>query len=121
MRSKKGQGGREHSQPHGKTLHHSASAIRSRPMRTLEPRTLCFFYRHYPGKRAETAMRRRFLGPALNGPHGWVRFGGRAYLFATEHLRGVTPDEAYRLGLDERRQLDELLRAAGEVPETMRT
>ena len=36
---------------------------------------------------------------------------------ATEHLRGVTPDEADRLGLDERRQLDELLRAAQEVPE----
>ena len=52
-----------------------------------------FFYRHYyPGKRAETAIRGRYLGPAdLIGPHGqsrwWVRFGGRAYLCATEHLR----------------------------------
>ena len=46
-----------------------------------------------------------------------MRFGGRAYLCASEHLRGVTPDEADRLGLDERRQLDELLRAAQEVPE----
>ena len=72
------------------------------------PGTLCFFHRHYPGKRAETAMRGRYLGPAaLIGPHGrsswWVRFGGRAYLCATEHLRGVTPDEADRLGIDERR------------------
>ena len=31
-------------------------------------------------------------------------------------MRGVTPDEAECLGLDERRQLDELLRAAQEVP-----
>ena len=78
--------------------------------------------RYYPGKRAETATRGRHLRPAdLIGPHGqsswWVRFGGRAYLCATEHLRGVTPDEADCLGLDERRQLDELLRAAREVPE----
>ena len=46
-----------------------------------------------------------------------MRFGGTAYLCATEHLRGVTPDEADCLALDERRQLDELLRAAREVPE----
>ena len=36
---------------------------------------------------------------------------------ATEHLQGVTPDEADRLGTDGRRQLDELLKAAQEVPE----
>ena len=58
---------------------------------------------------------------ALIGPHGlsslWVRIGGRAYLSATEHLRAVTPDEAGCLGFDERRQLNELLRAAREVPE----
>ena len=47
-----------------------------------------------------------------------MRFGERAYLCATEHLRGVTPDESDRLGIDERRQLDELLRAAREVPES---
>ena len=46
-----------------------------------------------------------------------MRFGGRSYLCATEHLRGATPDEADRLGIDERRQLDELPRAAREVPE----
>ena len=68
-------------------------------------------------------MRGRYLGPAaLIGPHGrsgwWVRFGGMAYLCAAEHLRGVTPDEADCSGLDERRQLDELLRAAREVPES---
>ena len=39
-----------------------------------------------------------------------MRFGGRAHLCAAKHLRGVTPDEADCLGLDERRQLDELLR-----------
>ena len=59
---------------------------------------------------------RTILGPAaLIGPHSrscwWVRCGGRAC------LRGVTLDEADCLGLDERRQLDELLRAAREVPE----
>ena len=47
----------------------------------------------------------------------WVRFGGRAYLCATEHLRGVTQDEADCLGLDGRRQLEELLQAAREVRE----
>ena len=99
-----------------------AAATRSGPMKAFEPGTFCFFYRHYPGKRAETAMRGRYLRPAaLIGPHGqsswWVRFGGRAYLCATEHLRGVTPDGADRLGIDERRQLDELLPAAREVPE----
>ena len=67
-------------------------------------------------------MRGRYLGPAaLIGLHGrsswWVRFGGRAYLCATEHFRGVTPDEADCLGLDERRHFDELLWAAREVPE----
>ena len=67
-------------------------------------------------------MRGRYLGPAaLMGPHGrsswWVRFGGIAYLRATEHLRGVTPDEADRLGLGEGRLLDELLWAVQEVPE----
>ena len=46
-----------------------------------------------------------------------MRFGGRAYLCASEHLRGVTPDEADRLGLDEGRLLDVLLWAAREVPE----
>ena len=56
-----------------------AAATRSWPMRTFEPGTLRFFYRHYPGKRAETAMRGRYLRPAaLIGPHGrsswWVRF-----------------------------------------------
>ena len=43
--------------------------------------------------------------------------GGRAYFCAAEHLRGDTPDEADRLGLDETRQLDELLQADQEVPE----
>ena len=39
-------------------------------MKTFEPGTLCFFHRNYPGKRAETALRRRSLGPAaLIGPH----------------------------------------------------
>ena len=62
-----------------------AAATRSWPMNTFEPGTLCFFYGHYPGERAETAMQGRYLGPAaLIGPHGrsgwWVRFGGRAYL-----------------------------------------
>ena len=47
-----------------------------------------------------------------------MRFGERAYLCATEHLRGVTPDESDRLGIDERRQLNELLRAARELPES---
>ena len=41
-----------------------AAATRSRPMRTFEPGTLCFFHRFDPGKRAETAMRGRYLGPA---------------------------------------------------------
>ena len=50
-----------------------------------------------------------------------MRFGGRACLCATEHFRGVTPDEADCLGLDERRQLDELLGAGREVPENQRT
>ena len=40
-----------------------------------------------------------------------LRFGGRAFFCATEHLRGVMPDEADRLGIDEMTQLDELLRA----------
>ena len=58
-----------------------AAAARSRPMKTLEPSTICFLHRHHPGKRTETAMRGRYLGPtALIGPHGrsswWVRFGG---------------------------------------------
>ena len=73
-----------------------AVATFSRPVKMFEPGTLCFFHRHYPGKRAETAMRGRYLGPAvLIGPHGrsswWVLFAGRAHLCATEHLRGVTP------------------------------
>ena len=85
-----------------------------------EHRTFDFFYRHYPGKRLVTAMRGRYLGPAaLIGPHDrsgwWVLFGARAYSCATEHLRGVTPDEADRQGLDERRELEELLKAACEV------
>ena len=42
-----------------------AAATRARPMKTFEPGTICFFYRHYPGKRAETAMRGRYLGPGL--------------------------------------------------------
>ena len=63
--------------------------------------------------------RGRYLGPgALIGLHGrrsWsVRFGGKAYLCATEHWRGVTPDEADCLCFDERIPLDELLRAARE-------
>ena len=33
-----------------------AAATRFWPMKTFEPGTLCFFYRHNPGKRAETAM-----------------------------------------------------------------
>ena len=82
-----------------------AAATRSRPMKTFEPGTLCFF----PRKRAETAQGGRYFGPAaLIGPHGrsswWVMFGGRADLCATEHLRGVTLDESDRLGIDERRQ-----------------
>ena len=45
--------------------------------------------RYYPGKRAETATRGRYLRPAdLIGPHGrsswWVRFGGRAYFTCEE-------------------------------------
>ena len=46
-----------------------------------------------------------------------VRIVGRAYMCVTEHLRGVTPDDADCLGLDERRELDELPRAARDVPE----
>ena len=52
-----------------------------------------------------------YLGPAaLIGPH--VRsccFGGREYLCAAEHLRGVAQDEGNRFGKDESRQVDELL------------
>ena len=107
----------------GKTFHHlgvrarrfgrtccfrgdqEGAATRSRPMTTFEPGTLCVFYRHYPGKRADTAMGGRYLGPAASiGPHGrsswWVRFGGRANLCASEHLREITPDVADRLGID---------------------
>ena len=67
-------------------------------------------------------MRGRYLGPAaLSGRHGrsswWVPFGARAYLCATEHLREVTSDAADCLGLDQRRQWDELLKAAREMPE----
>ena len=101
-----------------------AAATRSGPMRTFEPGTLCFRYRQYPGKRAETALRGRYLGPAaLIGPHGrscwWVRFGGRAYLCATEHLRGVTPDKLDRLGALMNRETvgRAALKAAREVPE----
>ena len=70
----------------------------------------------------ERTQRGRYLGrAALVGPHGrtswWVRFGGRAYLCAAQRLPGVTPDEADCLGLDGRRQLDELLQADREVPE----
>ena len=69
----------------------------------FESGTLCFFYRHYPGKRAEAALRGRHLGPEASiGPHGrsswWVRFGGRAYLCATEHLRGVNAGRIGSLG-----------------------
>ena len=39
----------------------------------------------------------------------WGRFDGRAYLCASEHLRGVASDEVDRLGLDESRQENELL------------
>ena len=67
-------------------------------------------------------MRGRYLGhAALSGRHGrsswWVPFGARAYLCATEHLREVTSDAADCLGLDQRRQWDELLKAAREMPE----
>ena len=91
-------------------------------MKTFEPSTLCFFHRRCPGTRAETALRGRYLGPAaLTGSLGrscwWVRFGGRAYLCIPVHLRGVTPDESDRLGIDERRHLDDLLKAAQEAPE----
>ena len=89
-----------------------AAATRSRSMKTFEPGT-SVSSTDYPGKRTETALRRRYLRPAaLIGAHGgsswWVRFGGRTYLCATEHLRGVTPDEADRLGLNERRQLQQV-------------
>ena len=39
----------------------------------------------------------------------WERFDGRAYLCASEHLRGVASDEVDRLGPDESRQENELL------------
>ena len=89
-----------------------AAATHSRAMKTFEPGTLCVFHRHYTGKRAETAMRGRYLGPAdLMGPYGrsswWVLFGRKAYLCDSEHLREVTPDEAECSGFHQRRQLDE--------------
>ena len=69
-------------------------------------------------------MRGRYLGPAaLIGPHGRSRWWGGCGLVEgptrapLNTCRGVTPNEADCLGLDERRQLDELLRAAREVPE----
>ena len=43
-------------------------------------------------------------------PHdrsGW--FDGREYSYAAEHLRGVVSEEGDRLGIDESRQVDELL------------
>ena len=39
----------------------------------------------------------------------WGRFDGRAYLCASEHVRGVASDEVDRFGLDEGRQENELL------------
>ena len=42
-----------------------AAATRSRPMKTFEPGTLCFFYWHYPGKRAETACEDDTWDPRL--------------------------------------------------------
>ena len=118
-------GGRSPSEGGGRRRR-AGKTFRSRPMETLEPGILCFIYRHHPSKRAETTMRGRYLGPAaLIRPHGrsswWVRFGGRAFLCAAEHLRGVTPDEADCLGLDERRQLDELLRQPGRSLKPTRT
>ena len=92
-------------------------------MKAFEPGTLCFFYRHYPGKRAETAMRGRHLRPAaLSGPHGrsswWVRFGGRAYLCATETLaRSHARRSGSRGPVTKEDSWPRLLPAAREVPE----
>ena len=56
-------------------------------------------------------QKNRYLGSAaLMGRHlrsCW--FDGRANLCAAEHLRGVSSDEGVRLGMDESRQVDELL------------
>ena len=53
---------------------------------------------------------------SVRGP-GKTRRYGRTYSRITQHLRGVPPDEANCLDLDEGRQLAELLRPAQEVPE----
>ena len=47
-----------------------AAAARFRPLKFFEPVTFCFFYRHHPGKRPQTAIRGRCLGlAAFIGPH----------------------------------------------------
>ena len=78
----------------------------------LLKRPLCFCYRHCPGKRAETAMRGRYLGPAaLIGPHGAIWWKSILVCHCTP-----ARSHARRSGsrVDGRRQLD---RAAGKVPE----
>ena len=57
----------------GQTFHHPGVGERPGKNMLLLKRSLCFFYRHCPGKRAEAAMRGRYLGPAaLIGPHGAI-------------------------------------------------
>jgi len=81
-----------------------AVVARGRPLRLYEPGYRVFFYRSHPGRRKNELIEGKWLGPALIiGPQHsgtkslrgsyWLQFGGRCYIVAAEHLRGLTSDE----------------------------
>ena len=74
-------------EPKCSPLPHTHVGRKARLVNIFKTGTLCFFSR-----RPERAYRGEYLGlAALTGPHDpscwWVRFGGRGYECAIEHLR----------------------------------
>ena len=80
-----------------KELVRSAIAARSRPLTSHEVGQRCFFYRPYPSDRAKRLNSGDVLGPATifgkKDGNLWVEYGGRPYLCAPEHLRGLSVEE----------------------------
>ena len=86
---------------HAKELLRKSVSARSRVLESVAVGDLVFFYRDVQSTAGQKRVARigRWIGPGLvighQGGNVWISFGGRCYLVAVEHIRGLSPDEVY--------------------------
>ena len=103
---------------HAKELLRKTVAAKTRKVENTAVGEIIYFYRCYPGVKAQKLQAKRgcFLGPGVvigkQGQNVWVSYAGRCYLVAPEHVRSLAPDETASLRPIIRHGLEQLQQAS---------